>query len=114
VNGEASVRDLYFSGNRFHHSSFPYEYPLYKVGKPSHTPAAVTFHFATNITFVHNTIEVVGGYALQCRYGQHGETSDAFKYPEIHPSAHGDNLIAWNTFNRAAEMKSDAGTVAVR
>ena len=52
---------------------------------------------------------MVGGYALQCRYGQHGETSDAFEYPEIKPSAHGDNLIAWNTFNRAAEMKSDAG-----
>ncbi|CEM34633.1 unnamed protein product [Vitrella brassicaformis CCMP3155] len=106
--GVSVIRDLYFANNHFHHIGFAFENP-YFAGR--HAPAAVSFASATNITFIHNNIEIVGGYAAQMRYGQHA--ADAFVYPDIQPSAYGDNLMARNTFQRACEMKADCGTVSI-
>ncbi|CEM34699.1 unnamed protein product [Vitrella brassicaformis CCMP3155] len=65
---------------------------------------------ATNITFIYNTIEggnatrIVTAYALKLK-------SDAVEYPNILPSAKGDNLVARNNFSRACEMKADCAAV---
>ncbi|CEL92436.1 unnamed protein product [Vitrella brassicaformis CCMP3155] len=103
-NGESSIRNLYFFNNSFHHIGFAYECP-YAVAK--HAPAAVHICYATNVTFIYNTIEIVAGYALIIRYGLHG--NDAIVYPNIKASAHGDNLVARNNISRACLIKADAG-----
>ncbi|CEM22744.1 unnamed protein product [Vitrella brassicaformis CCMP3155] len=108
TNAEVSIRDLYVAHNYFTRISFHYKNPF---TQRMFGPAAVSFMAATNITFVHNVIEYVGGYALSMRYVKHG--SDGTPYATADDVRYGENLAAWNEMRMASLVKADSGIIAV-